>query len=87
MEQLPLYSPKYYKILQHLLDKDNIGPHLIYTFYRQVEGIKVMKMILQVNGFGELKIKKDFYTNQYTLDIPKEDIGKPLYINFDSNTD
>ena len=56
--QLETYSPKYYKILEHLLDETLDGLHLLYSNFRTLEGIGIFKIILDYYGFTEFKIEK-----------------------------
>jgi len=50
------YSPKFYKILQNLMDPDNVGCHLLYTNFRKLEGIGLLRIILDYYGYCQLKI-------------------------------
>jgi len=52
------YSPKFYKLLNNIIDDENLGCHLMYTNFRQLEGIGIFSIILKYYGFIELKIKK-----------------------------
>lgn len=55
---LTKYSPKFYKILKNLMDPDNKGCHLLYTNFRKLEGIGLLRIILLYYGYCELKIAK-----------------------------
>ncbi len=55
---LEIYSPKFLNVLENLKDPDFRGLHLIYTQFRTIEGIGVLKLILDANGFTQFKIKK-----------------------------
>ena len=57
-EKLALYSPKFLKLLENLQHVDNKGLHLIYSQFRTIEGIGILKLILEANGYAEFKIKK-----------------------------
>jgi hypothetical protein len=57
-DALPMYSPKFATILENLLDETNQGLHLLYSNFRTIEGIAIMRLILLANGFAEFKIKK-----------------------------
>ena len=37
---------------------NNVGLHLIYSQFRTLEGIGILKLILEENGFFEFKIQK-----------------------------
>jgi len=56
---LPKYSPKFYKILKNIMDPDNIGCHLLYTNFRKLEGIGILRLILLYYGYCELKVVKE----------------------------
>ena len=57
------YSPKFLKILDVIdetsNDPEKDGLHLIYSQFRTIEGIGVFKLVLEENGFAELKLKKN----------------------------
>ena len=57
-EALKKYSPKFARILENLSNEDNKGLHLVYSAFRTLEGIGILKLILEANGFVEFKIKK-----------------------------
>jgi len=56
---LGTYSNKFLKILQTLKDESNIGLHLLYSQFRTLEGVGIFKLVLEANGFAELKIRKN----------------------------
>jgi hypothetical protein len=53
---LKLYSPKYARILENL--SKNIGTSLIYSQFRNLEGIHLFSLVLETNGYAELKLEK-----------------------------
>ena len=53
------------------------GLHLIYTQFRTLEGIGILTLILNQNGFTRFKISKR--TGTWALDIAEADRGKPTY--------
>ena len=55
---LETYSPKFLRILQNVQDIDHEGLHLIYSQFRTLEGIGILKLVFEANGFVQLKIKK-----------------------------
>lgn len=74
-------SPKFLKILENLKDPDHEGLHLIYSQFRTIEGIGVLKLILEANGFAEFKIKMiEKSNNDWSLDISEEDLDKPKFV-------
>lgn len=76
-EALETYSPKFLNILENIQNPDHVGLHLIYSQFRTLEGIGILKLVLEANGFGHFRLKKDA-TGIWELDIKPEDIGKPL---------
>ena len=52
------YSPKFANILANITEKSNIGLNLLYSNFRTIEGIGIFKMILEINGFAEYKLRK-----------------------------
>jgi len=75
---LETYSPKFLHVLDNLKDPDFRGLHLIYTQFRTIEGIGVLKLILDANGFTQFKIKKD-EADIWRLAIPEDKRGLPTY--------
>jgi thymidine kinase len=55
---LPIYSPKYARMLENIQNTDHIGLHLVYSNYREVEGIGIIRLILLQNGFTELEFER-----------------------------
>ena len=78
-ESLQTYSPKFLSMLSNILDEKNSGLHLIYSQFRTLEGIGILSLILQQNGFVKFKIKKDNKKGQWFLDMKDEDLGKPAF--------
>ena len=66
---LEQFSPKFLNILSNLTDDENTGLHLLYSQFRTIEGIGLLKLILEANGFAQFKIKKK-YEGEWTLDMP-----------------
>lgn len=76
---LATYSPKFAKILENLSHVDNRGLHLVYSAFRTLEGIGILKLILEANGFAEFKIKKS--GDQWTIvDTDPEWAVKPRFV-------
>ena len=79
-EGLAKYSPKFLKLLKNIQNEENKGLHLIYSQFRTIEGIGILKLILEANGYAEFKIKKDVSTDKWEI-IEKEDAaGKPRFV-------
>jgi len=74
---LQIYSPKFLHMLENIQDADHQGIHLVYTQFRALEGIGILKLILEANGFTQFKIKKA--GENWELAIPPEDVGKPTF--------
>jgi len=79
---LALYSPKFKKLIENLKNPPTSttsgeGLHLIYSQFRTIEGIGVLTLILNQNGFTRFKISKRSGT--WALDIAEADRGKPTY--------
>ena len=70
IESLENYSPKFLKILQNILNTENLGLHLLYSQFRTLEGIGIFSLVLKANGFIQFKLKKNS-SGQYILDIPE----------------
>ena len=77
-DALQIYSPKFLSILENILDETHVGLHLIYSQFRRLQGIGILKLILMANGFAEFKIRKNAL-NQWILEIAPEDAGKPTF--------
>jgi hypothetical protein len=81
-EGLKTYSPKFLQILENLTDTDNIGLHLIYSQFRTIEGIGILKLILENNGFEQLRVTQKTDSgegNEWVL-VPPEDPTKPRFL-------
>jgi hypothetical protein len=82
-EGLKIYSPKFLKILENIQNRDHEGLHLIYSVFRSLEGIALLKMVLEANGFAHFKIKRDSAGagggGTWILDIKPEDLAKPKF--------
>lgn len=76
--ELGLYSPKFVKVLENLQAEENQGLHLIYSQFRTIEGIGLLKLILEANGFAEFKIKKT--GDGWTIDEKESDAPKPRFV-------
>ena len=76
-EALATYSPKFLHILENVQDAAHVGIHLIYSQFRAIEGVGVLKLILEANGYTQFKIKKVGET--WELNIADEDIAKPKF--------
>jgi len=72
---LETYSPKFLNILENVQDIDHEGLHLIYSQFRTLEGIGILKLVFEANGFVQFKIKKMGETWQ--LNMTEEELANP----------
>jgi hypothetical protein len=74
-------SPKFAKILENLTDPENKGLHLLYSHFRTIEGIGILRLILLANGFAEFKLQKigDAWVIKSGGD-EEENQGKPRFV-------
>jgi hypothetical protein len=80
-EGLQLYSPKFLHILENIIDSDHKGIHLLYSQFKTLEGIGILKLVLKENNFAEFKIKKN-ETGEYILNVSSEDMNKPMFASY-----
>jgi len=76
-QELATYSPKFLHILQNILNGEHIGIHLLYSQFRTLEGIGILKLILETNGFSRFKIKQS--SDIWTIDMTEEELGRPCF--------
>jgi hypothetical protein len=72
---LETYSPKFLNILENVQDIDHEGLHLIYSQFRTLEGIGILKLIFEANGFVQFKIKN--MGNSWQIDMTNEELANP----------
>ena len=77
-EALQRYSPKFRQILDNLLSTEHIGLHLLYSHFRTLEGIGILRLILLANGFSEFKIQKQ--KDIWNIIEDSDDSGKPKFV-------
>jgi len=53
------YSPKYVEIIKNLTSDDHVGLHLLYSQFRNMEGLDIFSIALNVNGFKRFRLVKD----------------------------
>ena len=80
-EGLQLYSPKFLHILENIIDSDHKGIHLLYSQFKTLEGIGILKLVLKENNFAEFKIKKN-ESGEYILNVSSEDMNKPMFASY-----
>jgi len=78
-EALQIYSPKFLYILENIQDPDHVGLHLLYSQFRTAEGITILSLVLNKNGFARFKINKNS-NGVWEIDMNSEiELGKPTY--------
>ena len=77
-EALKTYGPKFAKILANMSDKENRGLHLVYSAFRTLEGIGILKLVLEANGFAEFKLKKT--GDAWSIVETDSDLKKPRFV-------
>ena len=76
-DALKTYSPKFLKMINSITSPSNVGLNLIYSQFRTLEGIGILKLAFEANGYAQFKIKK--INNLWQLDILPDDMVKPKY--------
>ena len=76
-EGLEKYSPKFLNIIKNIDNEKHRGCHLIYSQFRKLEGIGILKLALEANGYAQFKIKN--VANTWQLDMNPEDVGKETF--------
>jgi hypothetical protein len=76
---LTTYSPKIMRILANLGDPENRGLHLIYSQFRTLEGIGILRIILMANGYAEIGVKRVNTTWELVLPDTR-DMDKPRFM-------
>jgi len=74
---LDAISPKMAAVLENLTNEENRGLHLLYSHFRTIEGIGIMRLILLANGFAEFKIKKG---EDWEIVEDEADADKPRFM-------
>jgi hypothetical protein len=74
---LETYSPKFLNVLENVMDREMVGLHLIYTQFRTLEGIGILKLIFEQNGMMHFKISKAA-DGQWFIDVPEEILASRL---------
>jgi hypothetical protein len=76
---LQRYSPKFAAILANLRDDAHRGLHLLYSNFRTIEGIGLMRLVLLLNGFAEFKVTRTS-EGWDMVETSEEDVGKPRFV-------
>ena len=85
-EGLKNYSPKFLEILNRLKNPNNRGCHLLYSNFRTLEGIGILKLIFEANGMREFRIQRA--DGKWVMeDISEEDMEKPAFVLYTGTED
>jgi hypothetical protein len=76
-EGLKIYSPKFLKMLENIEAPEHRGLHLIYSQFRTLEGIGIIKLMLEANGYAQFKIKQ--VGGNWMLDTTPTERSKPKF--------
>ena len=76
IEPLETLSPKFVAIIENIMSEENDGLHLLYSHFRTIEGIGILRLILLANGFAEFKLTQ---ADGWNIVESEEDIGKPKF--------
>ena len=79
-KNLSIYSPKFKKILENITNTEYNGLHLLYSQFRTLEGIGIIKLMLETNGFSQFIIKKSEDDNEWEIIENEEDTGKQKFV-------
>lgn len=82
VQGLQKYGPKLLRVLQNIKNPPTStdepeGLHLVYSQFRTIEGIGILSLILEQNGFARFKISRK--TGTWKLDLDDNELGKPKY--------
>ena len=68
---LTTLSPKFLEIKNRIMDEANQGKHLIYSQFRTLEGIGLLKLVLEKHGYRQFKLIKNGQ-GEWILDLPDD---------------
>ena len=74
-EALTQCSPKFLACLDNIQNPEYSGSHLLYSHFRTLEGIGIFKLVLEANGFVELKLRKTNIKPSNIESMNLEEIG------------
>ncbi len=77
-DHLQQYSHKLLKLLENITNPDHAGLHLVYSQFRTIEGIGIIKLILEANGFAEFKLIKN--AGSWDIKETEGDEGLPRFV-------
>lgn len=62
-DKLGKYSQKFVQILDNL--KKSKGTSFIYSQFRSLEGIGILALVLEANGYAQFRVRKNIYTKEW----------------------
>jgi hypothetical protein len=77
-DALGMYSSKFVKLLENIQSEENQGLHLVYSQFRTIEGIGIIKLILEANGYAEFKIERK--DESWDIVDDEKNKGKPKFV-------
>ena len=77
-EALEKYSPKFLRILENLQNEEYKGLHLLYSQFRTLEGIGLLAITLDYNGFTQFKLTRTS-SGMWDVDLSEENKSKKRY--------
>lgn len=85
-QALATYSPKFLAILDNISSPENIGCNLVYSQFRTLEGIGILALVFQQNGFARLKLVKNS-AGIWRFDMAPGDLEKPKFVLYTGTED
>jgi hypothetical protein len=82
LDALAKYSPKFKFLIEKI--KECTGTCLVYSQFRTVEGLGVISIAMDANGFQQLEIAKDA-KGEWDIDMENIDLDKQRYVLFKSD--
>lgn len=78
LEGLEALSPKFLQVLKEIQSHPD-SCQLVYSQFRTIEGIGVLRLILLANGFAEFKIAKNAM-GEWVITTPVSERSKPMFV-------
>ena len=77
-DMLRQLSPKFLRILENIQDPAHRGLHLVYSNFRSLEGVGILKLVLEANGFAEFKLQRN--GDAWEIKLTDPDLSKPRFV-------
>lgn len=77
-DMLRQLSPKFLRILENIQNPEYRGLHLVYSNFRSLEGIGILKLVLESNGFAEFKLQRN--GDVWEIKLTDLDLSKPRFV-------